>query len=80
MTNQKNLAQRAVGPILDQDGHMDHVTVIPTGEQLNYTFGGAEPVMPIKPSAVLTLWTEDADGGRATSIDDKVLRGIRKTP
>jgi acetamidase/formamidase len=49
---------------------MEHVTFIPSVDQLNYTFGGAAPVMRIKPGTVLTLWTEDAYGGRITSRDD----------
>jgi acetamidase/formamidase len=49
---------------------MDHVTFVPTVDQLNYTFGGAAPVLRIKPGTVLTLWTEDAYGGRITSRDD----------
>jgi len=49
---------------------MEHVTFIPTVDQLNYTFGGAAPVMRIKPGTVLTLWTEDAYGGRITSRGD----------
>ena len=46
---------------------MDHITFVPTVEQLNYTFGGAEPIMRVRPGTVLTLWTEDAYGGRITS-------------
>ena len=49
---------------------MDHVTFVPTVDQLAYTFGGAPPVMRIKPRTALTLWTEDAYGGRITSRDD----------
>jgi acetamidase/formamidase len=49
---------------------MEHVTFVPTVEQLAYTFGGAAPVMRIRPGTVLTLWTEDAYGGRITSGDD----------
>ncbi|GJJ16358.1 acetamidase/formamidase family protein [Mycolicibacterium mageritense] len=48
---------------------MDHITFIPTVEQLHYTFGGAEPVMRIRPGTVLTLWAEDAYGGRITRVD-----------
>ena len=55
---------------------MDHVTFIPTVDQLNYTFGGAAPVMRIKPGTVLTLWTEDAYGGRITSRDDVATRAL----
>ncbi|MGB3482575.1 MAG: acetamidase/formamidase family protein [Mycobacterium sp.] len=49
---------------------MEHVTFIPTVDQFNFTFGGAAPVMRIRPGTVLTLWTEDAYGGRITSRDD----------
>ena len=49
---------------------MDHVTFIPTVDQMAYTFGGAEPVMRIRPRTVLTLWTEDAFGGRITTRND----------
>lgn len=49
---------------------MEHVTFIPTVDQMAYTFGGAQPVLRIKPGTVLTLWTEDAYGGRITSRDD----------
>src|SRR3978361_122831 len=49
---------------------MDHVTFIPPVDQLAYTFGGAAPVMRIKPGTALTLWTEDAYGGRITSAAD----------
>jgi acetamidase/formamidase len=55
---------------LGDDVGMDHVTFIPTVEQLTYTFGGANPVMRIRPGTVLTLWAEDAYGGRITSCDD----------
>ncbi|MDF2825907.1 MAG: Acetamidase/Formamidase, partial [Mycobacterium sp.] len=48
---------------------MEHVTFIPTVEQMAYTFGGAAPVMRIRPGTALTLWTEDAYGGRITSRD-----------
>ncbi|CDQ43511.1 Acetamidase/formamidase [Mycolicibacterium neoaurum] len=49
---------------------MDHITFVPTPEQFAFTFGGAEPVMRIKPRTALRLWTEDAYGGRITSADD----------
>jgi acetamidase/formamidase len=49
---------------------MDHVTFVPTVDQFAYTFGGAAPVMRIKPGTALTLWTEDAYGGRITSKAD----------
>jgi acetamidase/formamidase len=49
---------------------MEHVTFIPTADQLSYTFGGATAVRRIRPGTVLTLWTEDAYGGRITSRDD----------
>lgn len=49
---------------------MDHITFVPTPDQFAFTFGGAEPVMRIKPGTALRLWTEDAYGGRITSADD----------
>jgi acetamidase/formamidase len=49
---------------------VEHMTFVPTVDQLNYTFGGASPVARIRPGTVLTLWTEDAYGGRITSSDD----------
>lgn len=49
---------------------MDHVTFIPSPDQFSFTFGGAEPVRRIRPGTVLTLWTEDAYGGRITSASD----------
>lgn len=48
---------------------MDHITFIPSPEQFAFTFGGAEPVLRIKPRTALRLWTEDAYGGRITSTD-----------
>ncbi|MBD0322345.1 MAG: acetamidase/formamidase family protein [Aldersonia sp.] len=49
---------------------MEHVSFVPSVDQLTYTFGGASPVMRIRPGTVLTLWTEDAFGGRITSRED----------
>ena len=49
---------------------MDHVTFVPTPDQLHYTFGGAAPIMRIIPPTSLTLWTQDAYGGRITSAAD----------
>jgi len=49
---------------------MDHVTFIPTPGQMVYTFGGAAPVLRLTPPTALTLWTEDAFGGRITSRAD----------
>ena len=49
---------------------MDHITFVPSPEQFAFTFGGADPVLRIKAPTVLTLWAEDAYGGRITSADD----------
>jgi acetamidase/formamidase len=49
---------------------MEHLTFVPTVDELSYTFGGAPAIRRIKPGTVLTLWTEDAYGGRITSKDD----------
>jgi acetamidase/formamidase len=49
---------------------MDHLTFVPTVDEMTFTFGGAAPVRRIRPGTVLTLWTEDAFGGRITTTDD----------
>ena len=42
----------------------------PTPDQYGFTFGGLEPVLTIDPGTVLTLWCEDAYGGRIQSTAD----------
>ncbi len=49
---------------------MDVTEYTPTREQYVYTFGGAAPVMRVKPGAALRLWSEDAYGGALRSVDD----------
>lgn len=49
---------------------MEHLTFIPTVDELAYTFGGSAAIRRIRPNTVLTLWTEDAYGGRITTKDD----------
>ena len=49
---------------------MDVLEYTPTPDQLAYTFGGAPPVMRVKPGAALRLWSEDAFGGVLRSVDD----------
>lgn len=50
---------------------MDTVTFRPTPDQYAFTFGGADPVMRIKPGTALQLWCQDAYCGRITSTGDK---------
>ncbi len=49
---------------------MDHISFVPTPEQLTYTFGGNAPIMHVGCPTVLTVWTEDAFGGRIRSRRD----------
>ena len=42
----------------------------PTPDQYSFTFGGLEPVLTIDPGTVLTVWCEDAYGGRIQSTAD----------
>jgi len=49
---------------------MDVIEYAPTREQYAYTFGGAAPVMRVKPGAVLRLWSDDAFGGALRTVDD----------
>jgi acetamidase/formamidase len=44
----------------------------PTPDQLVWTFGGAAPVMTIRPGTALELWTEDCFAGRVRSRSDLV--------
>ncbi|MCH1866535.1 acetamidase/formamidase family protein [Nocardioides sp. CFH 31398] len=49
---------------------MDVIEYTPTREQYTYTFGGAAPVMRVKPGSVLRIWSDDAFGGALRSVDD----------
>ena len=49
---------------------MDVIEYTPTREQYAYTFGGAAPVMRVKPGTALRLWSDDAFGGALRSVDD----------
>ncbi|HWI00523.1 MAG TPA: acetamidase/formamidase family protein [Propionibacteriaceae bacterium] len=49
---------------------MDVTEYTPTPEQYAYTFGGAPPVMRVKPGTALRLWSEDAYGGALRSVHD----------
>ena len=50
---------------------MDVIEFTPAFEQYAYTFGGAAPIMRIKPGSALRLWTEDAFNNALTSVHDK---------
>jgi len=49
---------------------MDVVDFTPEHSQLVYTFGGAAPVMRVRPGTVLQLWSEDAFNHALTSVND----------
>lgn len=44
----------------------------PSPDQYAWTFGGAAPVLRIRPGTVLEVWTEDCFAGRVRSTDDLV--------
>lgn len=44
--------------------------VVPSRDQLVYTFGGAAPLASVRPGEALRLWSEDAFGGSLRSVDD----------
>ena len=48
----------------------ESISFRPTPEQYGFTFGGLEPVLTIDPGTTLTLWCEDAYGGRIRSTAD----------
>lgn len=49
---------------------MDLIEFKPSFDQLVYTFGGAKPIMKIKPGQALKLWSEDAFNDTIKSIND----------
>ncbi|MBG6107996.1 acetamidase/formamidase family protein [Frigoribacterium sp. CG_9.8] len=49
---------------------MDFIEFTPNRSQYVYTFGGAEPVMRVKPGTALGLWSEDAFNHTLRSVDD----------
>ena len=49
---------------------IDVKRVVPTEKQFAWTFGGAEPLMRIKPGDVLDLYTEDCFAGHVRSEKD----------
>ena len=53
---------------------MDAVDFRPDRSQFVYTFGGAAPVMRIKPGTALQLWSEDAFNHALTSVNDVASR------
>ena len=55
---------------------MDVVRYRPEPAEFAWTFGGAAPVMKVKPGDVLELWTEDAFGGSVRGPDDVISRVI----
>ena len=50
---------------------MDVVEFTPTPDQYAFTFGGAPPVLRVRPGTALRLWTQDAFNGALRSIDDR---------
>ncbi len=49
---------------------MEVIEVRPTVEQYAYTFGGAAPLLAVRPGQALRLWSEDAFGGTLRSTAD----------
>src|SRR5262245_57570100 len=51
-------------------------TYRPSPSEFAWTFGGAEPVLSVRPGVVMQLWTEDAFGGKVRGPDDLVSKVI----
>ena len=49
---------------------MDIVEFVPRRDQYTYTFGGAGPVMRVRPGTAMRVWSDDAFGGVLRSVDD----------
>jgi acetamidase/formamidase len=50
---------------------MDVVEFTPSPDQYAFTFGGAAPVMRVRPGTALRLWSEDAFNGALRSVSDR---------
>jgi acetamidase/formamidase len=48
----------------------------PEPSQFAWTFGGAPPLLRVRPGTVMELWTEDAFGGKVRGPEDLVSRVI----
>ena len=55
---------------------MDLIEFTPERSQFVYTFGGAEPVMRVKPGTALALWSEDAYNHALRSVDDLASKNL----
>jgi len=51
---------------------LETITFRPSAEQYAWTFGGAAPVLRVRPPAMLSLFTEDCFAGRVRSASDLV--------
>lgn len=55
---------------------MHEIVFSPERSQYAYTFGGAAPVMTVKPGTVMRLWSEDAFNFALTTVDDMPSKKI----
>jgi acetamidase/formamidase len=55
---------------------MHEIQFSPERSQYAYTFGGAKPVMTVKPGTVMRLWSEDAFNFALTTVDDMPSKKI----
>jgi acetamidase/formamidase len=49
---------------------MEEINFRPERSQYAYTFGGAAPILRVKPGSVMRLWSEDAFNFALTSVND----------
>ena len=54
--------------------NLEVTTFRPDPSQFAWTFGGVKPVASVKPGTVLSVWTEDAFGGRVRGPEDVASR------
>ena len=59
------------------DPSVEIVEFTPTPEQYAWTFGGAAPVMTVRPGTALRLWSDDAFCGRLRSTADLPSASLR---
>lgn len=56
---------------------MQSINYHPEGGALVWTFGGAKAVLEVSPGTVMSVWSEDAFGGKIRGVEDTVATAVR---
>lgn len=56
---------------------MRSINYHPEPEALVWTFGGANAVLEVRPGTVMSIWSEDAFGGKIRGVEDTVATAVQ---